>query len=63
VNILATVPKSLHSKLGAGEWAKSVSEKFGGKAGGKPESAQGSVDVSKFDDVFNAAIEYVSSKL
>jgi len=49
--------------LPAGEWAKAVADKCGGKGGGKPDSAQASVDISKFDDAVNTAVSYVSSRL
>jgi alanyl-tRNA synthetase len=63
VNIMASVPKSLHAKLGAGDWAKAVAEKCGGKGGGKPESAQASGELSKFDDAVQLALSMAKSKL
>jgi len=63
VNIMATVPKSFHDRIGAGDWAKQVAEICGGKGGGKPDSAQASGDLSKFDDAFKAATTIAASKL
>jgi alanyl-tRNA synthetase len=61
--IMTSVPKSLHDKLKAGDWAKEVAEVCGGKGGGKPEAAQASGQVSKCDDAVKAATTIASSKL
>jgi len=63
VNIMASVPKSLQEKIGAGDWAKEVAEKCGGKGGGKPDSAQASGELSLYDDAYKTAVSIVSSKL
>jgi alanyl-tRNA synthetase len=63
VYIMAAVPKSLHGKIGAGDWAKQVAEACGGKGGGKPDAAQASGELSKFDDALKAATTIATSKL
>jgi alanyl-tRNA synthetase len=63
VHIMASVPKSLHNKIGAGDWSKQVAEICGGKGGGKPDSAQASGELSKFDEAFKAATTIAASRL
>ncbi|KAK9768732.1 Alanine--tRNA ligase [Basidiobolus ranarum] len=59
------VPKSLVGKgLKAIEWASVVSEKLGGKKGGKEESAQGQgTNVDSVDEAVNIAEEFARMKL
>ncbi|CAG8566504.1 3994_t:CDS:10 [Ambispora leptoticha] len=50
--------------LKAGDWAKAVSEKIGGKSGGKDESAQGSgINVEKIDEALKVAEQFAQLKL
>jgi alanyl-tRNA synthetase len=63
VYIMAAVPKVLHDKIGAGDWARDVAAICGGKGGGKPDAAQASGELSKFDEAFKAAQTIASSKL
>jgi alanyl-tRNA synthetase len=63
VYIMAAVPKVLHDKIGAGDWARDVATVCGGKGGGKADAAQASGELSKFDEAFKAAQTIASSKL
>jgi len=63
VYIMAAVPKVLHNKIGAGDWAKEVAEICGGKGGGKPDAAQASGELPKFDEALKAATTIANSKL
>jgi len=64
VYIMAYVSPSLHSKLGAGEWAKEVAATCGGKGGGKPDAAQASgSEVSKFGDAVKKASSFALHQL
>jgi len=63
VNIMATVPVSLQSKLGAADWAKQVAERCGGKGGGKQDVANASGELSKFNDAFQTASHIATTKL
>jgi len=61
---IANVPKSLVEKLNASEWCKAVSSVCNGKAGGKPEAAQGGGDdVSQFDVAMKESLTYASNQL
>jgi len=52
------------NKLSASEWCKAVSNVCNGKAGGKPEAAQGGGDdVHQFDAAMKEALGYASSQL
>ncbi|KAI9136611.1 tRNA synthetases class II (A)-domain-containing protein [Paraphysoderma sedebokerense] len=55
---------SLTSNLKAIDWASSISEKLGGKKGGKDESAQGAgVNVNNVDEALELAKEFAKVKL
>jgi alanyl-tRNA synthetase len=64
VTFHAYVDKSLTSQLNALEWADVVSQKVGGKKGGREESAQGSgSDVQKVDEAVRLALDFAKLKL
>ncbi|CAG8545966.1 2316_t:CDS:10 [Diversispora eburnea] len=50
--------------LKANDWAKVVSEKIGGKSGGKADAAQGSgTEISKIDDALRVAEQFAKLRL
>jgi len=63
VNIISVVPKALHNKIGAGEWAKEVATACGGKGGGSAEAAQASGELNKFQEALSRATSYATTKL
>jgi len=64
INFLCTVPKSKSKQLNAGEWAKEIATKCGGKGGGKDIAARGSGDLLKYNtNLHRIALEYAMKKL
>lgn len=61
--LMATVPKSLQSKISAGEWTKEVATAIGGSGGGKPETAQGTGKPEMIDKAFEVAKTFAQKKL
>jgi alanyl-tRNA synthetase len=60
VAVVAAVSKSLTPKVHAGNIVKGVSEKLGGKGGGRPDFAQGGgTDASKLDEALKGVEELI----
>jgi len=60
--LVATVSKSLHAQITAGDLLKVVAEALGGRGGGRPDMAQGGADsLDNVDAAFQAARDWVSS--
>lgn len=64
VQAVAIVPDALASKLSAAEWLNSALQLLGGKAGGKPNRAQGAApDSVRLPEAIQAAQQLAQSKL
>eukprot|EP01087_Luapelamoeba_hula_P009968 TRINITY_DN2608_c0_g1_i1.p1 TRINITY_DN2608_c0_g1~~TRINITY_DN2608_c0_g1_i1.p1 ORF type:complete len:999 (-),score=164.74 TRINITY_DN2608_c0_g1_i1:4-2868(-) len=64
ITIVAQVPDALVSKLKANEWASTVAVILGGKAGGKPNLAQGAgSNVARVNEALDAASRFITQKL
>jgi len=60
--LVATVSKSLHAQITAGDLLKVVAEVLGGRGGGRPDMAQGGADsLDNVEAAFQAARDWVSS--
>ncbi len=62
-SLLAMVSKELTDKFSAGEILKEVAKATGGKAGGKPEMAQGGAkDIEKLDKALEAVYDLIKDR-
>ncbi len=64
VALVATVSKSLHDRIKAGDILKIVAQELGGKGGGRPDMAQGGADsLDNVQSAFKAAEQYLNDNL
>ena len=62
--VFATVPAAVSSKLSAAEWCQAAVTPFGGKAGGKPDKAQGGHEaLDKASESAECAKKFAAEKL
>lgn len=53
IPLVVSVTKEFSAKTKAGDMVKQLCQKFGGKGGGRPDFAQGSLNTAKLEDVLN----------